>query len=97
VHDEGDDGEDDKQVNQKTADVQDKESAQPENDEHHCQYEKHAEPSFSFDMSRQARMSQVIRDKKRRIRCIYNELICRRRNKLRQPMSLAALERVARY
>jgi hypothetical protein len=46
VHDERDDSEDDEQVNQKTADVQDKKSAQPENNEHHSQYKKHAEPSF---------------------------------------------------
>jgi hypothetical protein len=37
VHDDGDHGKDKQQVNEKAADVQDEESAEPKQDQHHSQ------------------------------------------------------------
>jgi hypothetical protein len=41
VHDDGDQGKDKQQVNQEAADVQDKEPAEPKQNQHHSQDEKH--------------------------------------------------------
>ena len=41
VHDQRNDGEEDQQVNRETADVHDKESAEPENDQNHCENQEH--------------------------------------------------------
>jgi hypothetical protein len=46
VHDDGDKGKDQQQMNEEAADMQDEESAQPEDNEHNRQNEKHANPSF---------------------------------------------------
>jgi hypothetical protein len=41
VHDEGDDGKDQQQMNEEAADVEDKKTAKPEDDQHNSQNEKH--------------------------------------------------------
>ena len=46
VHDDGYKGKDQQQMNEEAADMQDEESAQPEDNEHNRQNEKHTNPSF---------------------------------------------------
>jgi hypothetical protein len=46
VHNDGDQGKEKQQVNQEAADVQDEETAEPEQNQHHSQNKKHERPSF---------------------------------------------------
>ena len=44
VHDERDNGKDQQQVNEETADMQNEESAKPEHDQYNRKYDKHENP-----------------------------------------------------
>jgi hypothetical protein len=46
VHDDGDDRKDQQEMDEKTADMQNEESAKPKNDQHNSQDEKHERPAF---------------------------------------------------
>ena len=46
VHDDGDHGEEEQQVNEEAAHMQDEEAAKPEQNQHNSENEKHERPSF---------------------------------------------------
>jgi hypothetical protein len=47
VEDDGDDGKDQQDVNEKCCDVEDQETCEPGENQHYCYYEKHLNPSLS--------------------------------------------------
>jgi hypothetical protein len=61
VHDDGDQGKEEQQVNQEAADVQNKESAKPKQNQHHSENEKHEKNLLSsLELSRRRDEYQVI-------------------------------------
>ena len=50
VHDDRDDGEDEEQVDQKSGDMEDGETTDPENDEDDCENEEHRKPTFMTEV-----------------------------------------------
>jgi hypothetical protein len=71
VHDDGDDGKDEQQMNEEAADVQDEKSAKPKHDQYNRQNDKHGKPSFVSAGCRARReYLQEIRGELREIRCL---------------------------
>jgi hypothetical protein len=58
-------------MDEKTTDMQNEESAEPEDDQHNSQYEKHARPSFLSTGCRAG--ASHTEDKKR---CLKKSLLC---------------------
>jgi hypothetical protein len=54
VHDDGNDRKDQEQVNQESADMEEREAAEPKQNENHCENQKHVKPSFYLGFEIQA-------------------------------------------
>jgi len=46
MHDDGDDGEDEQQMDEKSADMEEGKATKPEHDQNYSENKKHVEPSF---------------------------------------------------
>jgi hypothetical protein len=75
VHDDGDDGEEEQEMNQEAAHMQDDEAAQPEQNQHNSEDEKHDRPSFFVQVARLPRMILVIGTGPLRIRCPVGDCV----------------------